>query len=101
LTHKPTGIIATCQSQRYQDQNRKIATQILRSKLWQLEEEKRQSALDQARREAVGRGMRAEKIRTYNFPQNRVTDHRLNKSFHNLEEILNGNLEKIIKAFQA
>jgi peptide chain release factor 1 len=101
LTHKPTGIIATCQSQRYQDQNRKIATQILRSKLWQLEEEKRQSALDQTRREAVGRGMRAEKIRTYNFPQNRVTDHRINKSFHNLEEILNGNLKKIIKAFQA
>jgi peptide chain release factor 1 len=100
LIHKPTGVVATCQSQRYQDQNRKIALQILRSKLWQSEEEKRQSQIDQTRKDAVGRGMRAEKIRTYNYPQSRITDHRINRSFHNLEDILDGNLEKITKTLQ-
>lgn len=98
VIHKPTGTTVTSQSQRSQEQNRKIALEMLRSKLWQLEEEKRQEAITSTRRQAVGRGMRAEKIRTYNFPKNRVTDHRLNKKFR-LEDILEGKLEKIIKYF--
>lgn len=95
LHHKPTGIVVSVQQERFQEQNRKIALSLLRSKLWEIEEEKRQSALGQAR-SSIGRGMRAEKIRTYNFPQNRVTDHRINKSWHNLEEIVEGKLEKMI-----
>lgn len=100
LRHKPTNITVTCQQERTQEQNRKIALDLLRSKLWQREEEKKAGKITDMRREAVGRGMRAEKIRTYNFPQNRVTDHRLKKSFHNLDSILGGNLEKIIANFK-
>ncbi len=99
LLHKPTAIVVESQTQRYQEQNRKIALDILRAKLWQIQEEKRQKKIDKART-AIGRAMRAEKIRTYNFPQNRVTDHRIKKSWYNLEEILNGNLEKIIKTLK-
>ena len=100
LIHKPTRISVTCEQERTQEQNRQIATQLLRAKLWEREETKRQSTIKE-QRSAIGRGMRAEKIRTYNFPQNRVTDHRLNKKFYNLETILNGNLEKIIQSFSA
>ena len=95
LTHKPTGIVVVSQAQRFQDQNRKIAMDILRSKLWQMEKEKKEQAINDAR-SVIGRGMRAEKIRTYNYPQNRVTDHRIKKSWHNLEQILEGNLDKVI-----
>ncbi len=98
LTHKPTGIIVNVRQERFQQQNKTIALAILRSKLWEKEEEKRQQALETTRRSAVGRGMRAEKIRTYNFPQNRVTDHRINKSWHNLESIMDGNLDEILEA---
>lgn len=96
LKHKPTGITVTCEQERSQEQNRQLALDLLRAKLWEKQEEKRQAVLDTTRRAAVGRGMRAEKIRTYNFPQNRVTDHRLKKSFYNLESILDGNLKKIV-----
>lgn len=96
LRHKPTGIVTTAQTERFQEQNRRIALQILRSKLWEIEEEKKAVLLGQAR-SVVGRGMRPEKIRTYNFAQNRVTDHRINKSWHNLEEVVDGKLEKIIE----
>lgn len=95
LIHKPTGLTTTCQTQRTQEQNREIAMEMLRSKLWQLEEGLRQAQLKKTRRKAIGRGMRAEKIRTYNFPQNRVTDHRIHKKFR-LEDILEGKLEKLI-----
>ncbi|HUS60314.1 MAG TPA: peptide chain release factor-like protein [Nevskiaceae bacterium] len=98
LIHKPTRISVTCEQERTQEQNRQIATQLLRAKLWEREETKRQSTIKE-QRSAIGRGMRAEKIRTYNFPQNRVTDHRLNKKFYNLETILDGNLEAIINKF--
>jgi peptide chain release factor 1 len=98
LLHQPTGIVVECQSQRSQEQNRKIAMNLLRSKLWQLAEENRQKTLQNARA-VIGRAMRSEKIRTYNFPQNRVTDHRLKKSWYNLTEILEGNLDKIIESF--
>ena len=97
IIHKPTGIITTCQTQRFQEQNRKIALEMLRSKLYQLEEEKKQAQLSQAR-SAVGRAMRAEKIRTYNFPQNRVSDHRNNQSWKALDRILEGELLPVVKS---
>jgi peptide chain release factor 1 len=99
IRHKPTGITITCQTQRHQAQNRKIAEDLLRAKLWALEEEKRKTQISGMRATQVGRGMRAEKIRTYNYPQNRVTDHRFNKSFHDLASILDGNLGVIVGSF--
>jgi len=95
LIHRPTNTVVTCQVERSQEQNRKIALDLLRSRLWEKEEEKKQNTI-QSYRSAIGRGMRSEKIRTYNYPQNRVTDHRLDKSLHNLNSIMEGNLEKII-----
>ena len=97
LKHKLTNTVIESQTQRTQEQNRKIAMDILRSKLWKIEEEKRLETLGNAR-SAIGRGMRSEKIRTYNFPQNRVTDHRIQKSWKNLDKILEGNLLPIISA---
>ncbi len=94
LRHKPTGIVVTCQTERDQFQNRQVALSMLRAKLWEAEEIKAAQVAGQAR-SIIGRGMRAEKIRTYNYPQNRVTDHRINKSWHNLEDIVNGKLQKI------
>lgn len=94
LYHKPSGLTVSAQRERFQEQNRRIALALLRSKLWELEEEKRQKETGEAR-SLIGRGMRAEKIRTYNFPQNRLTDHRINKSWHNLEEIIEGKLDKV------
>lgn len=94
LIHKPTGIMVTCQTQRDQHQNRQLAMEMLRAKIYQLEEEKKQSAISNQRSVQIGRAMRAEKIRTYNFPQNRVTDHRLRKKFR-LEDIIDGKLEKL------
>ena len=101
LTHKPSGMVVSVRQERSQQQNKVIALEILRSKLWEIEEEKKLKTIEDQRRAAVGRGMRAEKIRTYNFPQNRVTDHRINKSWHNLDSVLEGNLEEIISACQS
>jgi peptide chain release factor 1 len=98
LTHRPTGIIVECQQERFQEQNRQFALELLRTKLWEQEELKRESTMA-GYRSVIGRGMRSEKIRTYNFPQDRITDHRLKKSFHHLEGILNGDLGKIISNF--
>jgi peptide chain release factor 1 len=95
LIHTPTGIATTARQEKKQEQNRKIALELLRAELWEIEEEKRLATIGKAR-SAIGRNKRAEKIRTYNFPQNRVTDHRINQSWHNLEQILGGNIEKII-----
>lgn len=101
LRHIPTGIVVTCQTERFQHQNREIAMELLRAKLWEIEIEKRQNEIGSLKSTQVGRGMRAEKIRTYNFPQDRVTDHRINKSFHNLPKILDGDIEDIIAACSA
>ncbi len=98
LKHKPSEIIIESQTQRTQEQNRKIALDILRTKLFAIEQEKKMAKIKDARSQAVGRGMRSEKIRTYNFPQNRVTDHRIQKSWKNLDKILEGNLLPIISA---
>lgn len=95
LIHKPTGIVVTCEQERTQYQNREITLQLLRQKLWEREEAKRTSQISQ-QRAVIGRGMRSEKMRTYNYPQNRVTDHRLNKKFYNLDRILEGELERIL-----
>ncbi len=97
LRHKPTGIVVQCQTERDQFQNRQVALSMLRAKLWEAEEIKAAQAMGAAR-SVIGRGMRAEKIRTYNFPQNRVTDHRINKSWHNLEDIIDGKMNKITEA---
>lgn len=96
LTHRPTGIVVTASRERYQEANRKIALDLLAGKLYQLEEEKKKG-LVYSYVKNVGMGDRAEKIRTYNFPQNRLTDHRTGKSYHNLEQIIEeGKWEKIL-----
>jgi len=97
LRHKPTGIVVACQSERDQYQNRQVALSILRAKLWE-KRETEQSQIMSEQRSIIGRGMRAEKIRTYNFPQDRVTDHRINKSFHNIDGIMDGKLQKVTES---
>lgn len=98
ITHLPTGMVVSCQDQRSQHQNKLKAEEILRGRLYLEVRAQKKSKIDELRREQIGRGGREEKIRTYNFPQNRVTDHRLGKSFMNLKDILNGNLKPIIKS---
>lgn len=97
ILHKPSGIVVTSQVERSLDQNRQRALKLLRAKLYALEQEKLTASLSQERREQIGRAMRAEKIKTYNFPQNRLTDHRSGKSWHNLDRIMEGNLDEVIK----
>jgi peptide chain release factor 1 len=98
LTHLPTGIVASCQDERSQIKNRMKAMAVLRARLLDMEQRKQSESIDKERRMQVGSGQRAEKIRTYNFPQNRVTDHRINLSFHNLQQILDGELDEIVEA---
>lgn len=98
VTHIPTGIVVACQDERSQVQNRLRALSILRARLFALEQQKQFEEIDSARRAQVGRGERAEKIRTYNFPQNRVTDHRIGLTSYRLESILNGELDEFIDA---
>jgi peptide chain release factor 1 len=95
IVHKPTGIITQSQRERFQEQNRRLATDMLRAKLWERAEEEKMRTVA-GYRSVIGRGMRAEKIRTYNFPQDRVTDHRIGKGWGNLEAIVNGELDKIL-----
>ena len=97
LTHIPTGTVVTVQTERSQLQNRENALSLLRAKLWEIEQQKKVGNIDTQRAAQVGTGERSEKIRTYNYPQNRVTDHRINKSWHNLDRILEGDLNDIIK----
>ncbi len=98
IKHVPSGIIIKAQTERSQAQNREIAMEILRARLFQLEEEKNQSAVSGERTSQLGTGDRSEKIRTYNFPQNRLTDHRINKSWHNLDAIMEGRLDPMMES---
>jgi peptide chain release factor 1 len=97
LTHIPTGIVISCQDEKSQLQNKLKAMRILRSRLYEIEEQKRTDALGAARRSQIGSGDRSEKIRTYNFPQSRVTDHRINKTVYQLDSVLNGALDEFIE----
>ncbi len=98
LKHIPSGIVVTCQTERSQLQNRENAFSLLRAKLWEIKQQKQVGNIEAQRSLQVGTGERNEKIRTYNFPQNRLTDHRIGKSWHNLDRILEGDLDDIIKA---
>lgn len=98
ITHIPTGIVVQCQDERSQHKNRAKAMRMLKTKLYEVEEKKRQSEISSMRRTMVGSAERSEKIRTYNFPQNRVTDHRIGLTLYKLEEILDGDLDELIQA---
>jgi peptide chain release factor 1 len=97
ITHKPSGMVVSCQDEKSQHRNREKALRVLRSRLMEIARNEQQAQIAQNRRSQVGTGERSEKIRTYNFPQSRVTDHRLNESFHNLTAILDGDLDDIIE----
>ena len=101
LTHIPTGIVISSQDEKSQIKNRAKAMKVLRSKLYDLEMQKQQQERADMRRSQVGTGDRSEKIRTYNFPQGRVTDHRIKYTSHRLNDILNGEMDEIIEALTA
>ncbi len=101
ITHLPTGIVVTCQDERSQLQNKQRALSVLRARLYDLERQKQMEQITTARRLQVGSGERSEKIRTYNFPQNRVTDHRIGLTSYRLEAILDGEIDEFIEALAA
>ncbi len=101
LTHIPTGIVAECQTERSQLQNREYAMRLLRSRLYEQEKQKRDSELANERKSQVGSGDRSEKIRTYNYPQGRITDHRIGLSIFQMEDFLNGNLDEMLDSLIA
>ena len=96
LIHEPTGIVVECQTERSQFQNKDNAMKMLRTKLYEIEKEKQDSAVANARRVQVGSGDRSEKIRTYNYPQGRITDHRIGMSIYQMENFLNGDIDEMI-----
>ncbi|MFC2077107.1 peptide chain release factor 1 [candidate division KSB1 bacterium] len=96
ITHLPTGLVVSCQDEKSQHKNKSKALKVIRARVLELEQEKQRAQISQDRRNQIGRGDRSEKIRTYNFPQNRVTDHRIKVTLHKLEEILEGGLEGLI-----
>ncbi|HXS94939.1 MAG TPA: peptide chain release factor 1 [Candidatus Limnocylindrales bacterium] len=101
LTHLPTGLVVSCQDEKSQIKNRAKAERVLRSRLYEMELEKQQAALGAERKTMVGSGDRSEKIRTYNFPQNRVTDHRIGLTLHQLDFVMDGKLDQILDALTA
>jgi peptide chain release factor 1 len=101
ITHLPTGLVVSCQDEKSQIKNRAKAERVLRSRLYELELEKQQAALGAERRSQVGSGDRSEKIRTYNFPQNRLTDHRIGFTLHQLDFVMDGKLDPVIDALIA
>jgi peptide chain release factor 1 len=101
VRHRPTGIVVVCQDERSQFQNREKALRILRAHLLERAQREQHEAIARQKRLQVGTGERSEKIRTYNFPQNRVTDHRIGLSLHRLESVLDGDLDELIDALAA
>jgi peptide chain release factor 1 len=101
ITHKPTGLVVTCQDEKSQLQNKDKAMRILRSRLLQIEQERQAAELADSRRSQVGGGGRSEKIRTYNYKENRVTDHRIGLTLHNLDAVLAGDLDTIADELMA
>ena len=101
ITHLPTGLVVQCQDERSQHKNKARAMKVLRSRLLDLEVQKQRDAIARDRRSQVGTGERSEKIRTYNFPQNRLTDHRVNLNLHRLPDLLDGDLDPLLDAMQA
>ena len=98
MTHLPTGIVVTCQNERSQLQNREKALQLLKAKIYEEEKQKQEEALGESRKSKIGTGDRSEKIRTYNYPQNRVTDHRIGFTINKLDRVMEGELDEIIEA---
>ena len=98
ITHIPTNTVVSCQDEKSQIKNREKAMRVLRSRLYEVEMQKQQQALAKERKQMVGTGDRSEKIRTYNFPQNRVTDHRIGLTIHQLQEVMDGKLQPIVEA---
>jgi len=97
LTHIPTGIVVTCQDERSQLKNKEKAMNVLRTRLWEAEAAKQEAETGATRRSMIKTGDRSDKIRTYNFPQSRITDHRINQSWHNIESVMDGNLDGLTK----
>jgi peptide chain release factor 1 len=98
MTHLPTGVVVSCQDEKSQIKNRAKAERVLRSRLYEIELDKQNAAIGAERKSMVGSGDRSEKIRTYNFPQNRLTDHRIGLTLHQLDLIMEGKLEQVIDA---
>jgi peptide chain release factor 1 len=98
ITHLPTGLVVQCQNERSQLQNKQQAMEILRSRLWDMELRKQQEEISANRKAQVGTGDRSEKIRTYNFPQSRITDHRIGYTSHQMQQVLGGELDGFIDA---
>ncbi len=98
ITHMPSGLVVECQDERSQHKNKDKAMRVLRSRLYQIEKDKRDAETAAARRQQVGSGDRSERIRTYNFPQGRVTDHRINMTLYRLDGVMNGDLEELVQA---
>jgi peptide chain release factor 1 len=99
ILHKPTGIVVSCREERSQNANREKAMEVLRAKLYEIEQLRAVGNRGDIRREQIGTADRSEKIRTYNFPDDRITDHRIGKKWHNIEKILDGDMDPIVKAF--
>jgi peptide chain release factor 1 len=100
ITHVPTGLVVTCQDEKSQHKNKAKALRVLRSRLLEQERESAAKLRADARRSQIGTGDRSEKIRTYNFPQNRVTDHRIGLSVHNIDAVMQGEIDEIIEALR-